>query len=65
MAMTPLEAVKRLAPNARQNYLDAIQNGDALFKQHGINTPLRMAHFLAQALHETGGFRILRESMNY
>lgn len=65
MAMTAIEAVKRLAPNARQNYLDAIDNGDALFQQHGITTPLRMAHFLAQALHETGGFRILRENMNY
>lgn len=65
MAMTAIEAVKRLAPNARQNYLDAIRNGDALFQQHGITTPLRMAHFLAQALHETGGFRILRENMNY
>jgi putative chitinase len=63
--MTAIEAVKRLAPNARQNYLDAIRNGDALFQQHGITTPLRMAHFLAQALHETGGFRILRENMNY
>lgn len=65
MAMTAIEAVKRLAPNARQNYLDAIRNGDALFQQHGITTPLRMAHFLAQALHETGAFRILRENMNY
>ena len=65
MAMTAIEAVKQLAPKARQNYLDAIRNGDALFQQHGITTPLRMAHFLAQALHETGGFRILRENMNY
>ena len=65
MALSTLEAVKRLAPNARQNYLDAIRNGDALFQQHGITTPLRMAHFLAQALHETGRFRILRENMNY
>lgn len=62
--MTAIEAVKRLAPNAKQNYLDAIRNGDALFQQHGITTPLRKAHFLAQALHETGGFRILRENMN-
>ncbi|WP_432698048.1 peptidoglycan-binding protein [Marinobacterium sp. YM272] len=65
MAMTAIEAVKRLAPHARQEYLEAMQKGDALFQQHGINTPLRMAHFLAQALHETGGFRILRENMSY
>jgi putative chitinase len=30
-----------------------------------INTPLRMAHFLAQCAHESGGFHSKRENMNY
>ena len=34
---------------------------NATFEQFNINTTLRMAHFLAQVMHESGGFRWLRE----
>jgi putative chitinase len=65
MSMDILKAVKCIAPHARDNYLEAIGQGAVLFEEHQLATPLRMAHFLAQALHETGGFTILRENMNY
>ena len=37
----------------------------AALPQHGIDTDLRVAHFLAQVLHESGKLRRVRENMNY
>jgi putative chitinase len=68
MAINPVDVVNRITPiipGARDNYLQAMRQGAALFDGAGITTPLRMAHFLAQSLHETGGFTVLRENMNY
>lgn len=63
--MRPVEVVSKLCPTARANYLLAFEQGDALFAQHGITTPKRLAHFLAQVLHESGGLRIQWEDGNY
>lgn len=60
-----LSAVSQLSPRARDNYLQAIREGGPLFESHGINSPTRMSHFMAQAMTETGGFTVLRESMSY
>jgi putative chitinase len=60
------EQLARLAPNARQNYKDAFANADTDLAAYGINkNPLRVAHFMAQMLHESGGLRIFIEDMNY
>lgn len=37
---------------------------DIIFK-FSINTPLRMSHFISQCHHESGGFRVKVENMNY
>ena len=63
--MMIVDAIGQVAPQAHPNYLQAIRAGGSLFDQNGLSSPLRMAHFMAQALHETGLFTIVRENMNY
>ncbi|MDP5215697.1 peptidoglycan-binding protein [Ruegeria sp. 2205SS24-7] len=55
------------APRARDDYRDAIlQQGHAILGVHGIDANARrLAHFLAQVSHESGGFFHRIESLNY
>ena len=54
-----LEKLKGHIPDA---IIAQLPNTIAKFE---LNTPLRLAHFLAQAGHESGGFKVLNENLNY
>jgi putative chitinase len=60
-----VDVIRRVAPRARPAYIEALDEGDALLLAHGITTPARLAHFLAQVLHESGAFEIEWENMSY
>lgn len=38
---------------------------EAAARHFGIDSPLRRAHWLAQMAHESGGFKVVRENLNY
>jgi putative chitinase len=52
----------KLKGHVPQIVIDSIPEVAAKF---GINTPLRVAHFLAQCGHDSGGFRVTQENLNY
>lgn len=63
--MRAIDVVRKLCPRARAEYLAAFEAGDRQIAAAGITTPARLAHFLAQVMHETDGLTIAVESGNY
>lgn len=57
-----VERLSRLAPSANPAIVAGIaERFDRLAEEHKVTTQLRLCHFLAQAAHETDGFRTLEE----
>jgi putative chitinase len=56
----------QLAPNIRANYRAAAETAQPVLDRHGITrSKLRLAHFLAQVMHETRGLAVHEENLNY
>lgn len=53
--------VKALSKHATQRIIDGIVNNQAAIAAGGIDTPLRLCHFMSQLAHESAHFTVTRE----
>jgi len=63
--LVTVEDIKRISPRAEDAFAEAMVAAAEEFEAAGITSALRMAHFVAQVMTETGGLRRLDENMNY
>lgn len=63
MSILSLPQLKQMVKNP---YIDHWHEAlDQLLDDYEINTPLRVAHFVAQCAHESGNFVFIKENLNY
>ena len=63
MSILSLQQLKQMVKNP---YIDHWHEAlDQLLDDYDINTPLRVAHFVAQCAHESGNFVFIKENLNY
>lgn len=59
-------ALRRLWPRASKKLLgEIIETADDIFARYQVNTPRRLAHFMAQVSHESDGGTITAENLSY
>lgn len=64
MSVITKEQLAQLIPG--NPYLEQWCNAlNEILPEYGIDTPQRVAAFVAQCAHESGGFRALKENLNY
>ena len=58
-----LDQLKQMVKNPHiDHWYEALEQ---LLNDYDINTPLRVAHFIAQCAHESGNFVFIKENLNY
>ena len=63
MSILSLQQLEQMVKNPHiDHWHEAL---DQLLDDYEINTPLRVAHFVAQCAHESGNFAFIKENLNY
>lgn len=65
MTVTAAAIVEKFAPDALPAYAATFRDPYGLLIGAGITTPLRLAHFMAQVMNETGALTVAVENGNY
>lgn len=66
MEFVNAEQLQTIMPHAKHENIDLYLHGiNKACGDFEINTPLRVAHFLAQVAHESGSLRYVSENLNY
>ena len=64
--MSTILTKSQLKQMVKNPYIDQWYDAlDQLLDEYEINTPLRVAHFVAQCAHESGNFVFIKENLNY
>ena len=64
--MSTILTIEQLKQLVKNPYLDHWYTAlEQLLDDYEINTPLRVAHFVAQCAHESGNFVFIKENLNY
>ena len=64
MSILTLPQLKQIVPG--NPYINDWHEAlDQLLDDYGIDTPQRVAHFIAQCAHESGSFKFIKENLNY
>lgn len=59
------DEIRKVSPRAAAPLVEALVQNQGMLDAHDIDSRLRLSHFLAQVMTETGGLRRLDENMNY
>lgn len=67
MSALTLANLRAFAPHANQSIIQAflVPDADEIFIDEGINTLMKLCHFMGQTFEETGGYVAMTENLNY